>query len=77
MGRGSLCNFMFFNLNPKLFQRNRKVHLSNCQKTDFHNISIISLRVIRRKNYNKGENLKGKFFLLNNSGVNEINTIRM
>ena len=46
-----LPNFNFFNLNSQILQRNRKVHLSNCLVTNFHNISIISLRVIRRRNY--------------------------
>ena len=41
----------FFNVNPPIFERNRKVHLTNCLKTNFHDISIISLRVIRRRNY--------------------------
>ena len=48
---GSLPNFNFFNVNPQLFQRNRKVHLSNCLETNFHNISNISLRVIRHRIY--------------------------
>ena len=49
--RGSPANFNFSNVNPQVFQRNRKVHLSNCLETNFHNISIISFRVIRRRNY--------------------------
>ena len=48
---GSQPNFNFFNVNPQIFQRNRKVHLTNCLETNFHDISIISLRVIRRRNY--------------------------
>ena len=44
-------NFNFFNVNPQNFQRNRKVHLTNRLETNFHDISIISLRVIRRRNY--------------------------
>ena len=47
----SLLNFHFFNVNPQIFQRNRKVHLSNCQETNFHSSSKISLPVIRRINY--------------------------
>ena len=47
--------------------RNRKVHLSNCMEKKFHNISNISLRVIRCKNCSKCE------FLKTISGVNEIN----
>ena len=47
-GLGSLPNFNFFNVTPRIFQRNRKVHLTNCLKTNFHNISLI---VIRRRNY--------------------------
>ena len=45
-------SFNFFNENPHIFQRNRKVHLSNCLETNFHNIPNISLRVIRCRNYN-------------------------
>ena len=48
---GSLPNFNFFIVNPQIFRRNRKVHLTNCLETNFHNISNISLRVIRRRNY--------------------------
>ena len=48
---GSLPNFNFFNVNPQSFQRNRKVHLSNCLETNFHDIPKISLRDIRRRNY--------------------------
>ena len=48
---GSQPNFNFFNINPQIFRRNRKVHLTNCLETNFHDISIISLRVIRRRNY--------------------------
>ena len=48
---GSLPNFNFFNANPQVFQRNRKVHLPNSLKTNFHSISNISLRVIRLRNY--------------------------
>ena len=44
---GSLPNFNFFKVNPQIFQRNRKVHLSNCLQTNFHSISKISLKVIR------------------------------
>ena len=47
----SLPNFNFFNVNPQIFQRNRKVHLSNCQEANFHDIPNISLRDIRRGNY--------------------------
>ena len=49
---GSQPNFDFFNVNPQIFQRDRKVHLTNCLETNFHDISIISLRVIRHRNYN-------------------------
>ena len=38
---GSLPNLYFFSVNPQIFQRNRKVHLTNCLKTIFHDISII------------------------------------
>ena len=48
---GSPPNFNFFNVNPQIFQRNRKVHLTNCLETNFHDISNISLRVIRRRIY--------------------------
>ena len=44
-----LPNFNFFSVNPQIFQRNRKVQLSKCLKTNFHNISNISLRIIRRR----------------------------
>ena len=47
---GSFPNFNFFNVNPQIFQRNRKVHLSNCLETNFHGIPNISLRDIRRGN---------------------------
>ena len=46
---GSQPNFNFFNENPQIFQQNNKVHLSNCLETNFHNISNISSRVIRRR----------------------------
>ena len=49
---GSLPNFNFFIKNPKIFQRNRKYHLSNCLETNFHDIPNISLRDIKRGNYN-------------------------
>ena len=48
---GSLPNFNFFNVNPQIFQRNRKVHLSNYLETNFHDIPNISLRDIKRRNY--------------------------
>ena len=48
---GSLSNFHFFNRNLQNFQRNRKIYLSNCLEINFHNISNISSRVIRRRNY--------------------------
>ena len=47
---GSQPNFKFFNVNPQIFQRNRKVHLTNGLETNFQDISINSLRVIRRRN---------------------------
>ena len=47
-----LDNFNFFNVSPQIFQRNRKAHFTNCLETNFHNISIFSLRVIRRRIYN-------------------------
>ena len=43
----SLLNFNFFNVNPHIFQQNRKVHLTNCLETNFHNAFNNSLRVIR------------------------------
>ena len=46
---GSQPNFNFFNVNPQIFQR--KVHLTNCLETNFHNIFNVSLRYIRRRNY--------------------------
>ena len=60
-----LPNFNFFNVNPQFFQRNRKVHLSNCLETNFHNISHISLIIAVR--------ITGEFFfLLNTNKINEI-----
>ena len=43
---GSLSNLNFFNVNPQIFQRNRKVHLTHSLETNFYNISNISLEVI-------------------------------
>ena len=57
---GSLPNFSFLNVNPQFFQRNHKVHLSNCLEANFHNISNINLIVIKRKNYSEYEKLRGK-----------------
>ena len=34
-GGGSLFNFNFFNINLKLFHRNRKFHLTNCLEKNF------------------------------------------
>ena len=48
---GSLPNFNFFNVNTQIFQWNRKVHLTNCLETNFHDIPNISLRDIRCGNY--------------------------
>ena len=31
----SVLTFNLFNVNPRIFQRNRKVHLSNCRKQIF------------------------------------------
>ena len=42
----SLSNFNFFNEKPHIFQRNRKVHFTNCLETNFRNISNISLILI-------------------------------
>ena len=70
--KGSLPNINFFNINFQIFWRNRKVHLSSCMETNFHNVSNISLRVTRHRNYSQCEVLKGNFFLLNISGENEI-----
>ena len=41
---GSQPNFNFFNVNPQIFQRHHKVHLSNCLETNFHDIPNITLR---------------------------------
>ena len=68
----SLPKFNFFNVSPQIFQWNRKVHLSNCLETNFHDIPSNSLRDIRRRNYSKCEDLARNFFLLNKSGVDEI-----
>ena len=48
---GSLPNFNFFNVNPQIFQRNRKIQLSYCLETNFHDIPNISWRDIRRRSY--------------------------
>ena len=48
----SLLNFNFFNENLPISQQNRKVHGSNSLVTKFHNISDISLGIIRSENYN-------------------------
>ena len=48
---GFLSNFNFFNVNPQIFQWNRKVHLSNCPETNFHDIHNIILKDIRCRNY--------------------------
>ena len=71
---GSLSNFNFLNVNPQIFQRNRKVQLSNCLEKKFHNICNINLRIIRRRNYSYCEFLRQKFFFLSISDVDEINT---
>ena len=34
-GGGSQPNFNFFNINPQIFQRNRKVHLTICLEKNF------------------------------------------
>ena len=70
---GSRPNFNFININHQIFQRNRKVHLTNCLETNFYDIPIISLRVIRRRIYSWYEVLRGKKFLFNFSSVDEIN----
>ena len=69
---GSPPNFNFFNVNPQIFQRNRKVHLSNCRERNLHDISKISLRAIRRRNYSLMREFKRKVFSPNINGVNEI-----
>ena len=50
-GGGSVTNINFYNVKPQIWQENRKVHLSHCPKTNFHNISNINLRVIRHRKY--------------------------
>ena len=50
-GRGLYLTLIFFQHKPQIFQGNRKVNLTNCLETNFHNISNISLRVISRRNY--------------------------
>ena len=40
--RGPQPNFNFFNkFFQQIFHRNRKVHLTNCLETNFHDISIL------------------------------------
>ena len=48
---GSLPTFNFINVKSQIFQQNCKVHLTICLETNFHNISNISLRIIRRRIY--------------------------
>ena len=48
----SLPNCNFFIVNSQFWEQNCKFRLSNCLDTNFHNISNIGLRVIRRRNYN-------------------------
>ena len=48
---GPYQTLIFFSVNPQIFQRNRKFHQSNCLETNFHNISSISSKVIKRRNY--------------------------
>ena len=64
-------NFNFFKVNPQIFQQNRKVHISDCLDTNFHNIFYISLSDIRRENYPECDFLKRKIFFLNVSAVGE------
>ena len=61
---GSQPNINFFYVNLQIFQRNSKVHLSNCLETNFCNISNISLRVTRRRSYSSCEVSRRKFLLL-------------
>ena len=49
--RGSLYLTLLFSMQTPKCKRNRKVHLSNCLETNFHNISNINLRVIRLRHY--------------------------
>ena len=51
---GSLPNFNLFNVNPEMFRQNRKVHLSNCLETNLHNISNMSLRIIKPHQWRSG-----------------------
>ena len=44
-------NFNFYNVNPQIFLRNHRIHLTNWLKRNFYNISNMSFRVIRRWNY--------------------------
>ena len=50
---GGLYLTLIFSMHPppQIFQRNHKVHLSNCLETNFRDIPNISLRDIRRGNY--------------------------
>ena len=49
-GGGSLPNFNFFNVNPQIFQRNRKGHLSKCPKINF--FSEVCLDAMSQPNFN-------------------------
>ena len=43
---GSQPNFNFFNVNPQIFRRNRKVHLINCLETIFMTFLTIVLELL-------------------------------
>ena len=48
---GSLFNFNFYLCKSPNLTTKSKVYHSDCLDTNFHNISDITLRVIRRRNY--------------------------
>ena len=68
-------NFNFFKANPQISLRNRNDHITSCLETNFHDISVISLRVIRRRNYSYCKVLRGKKKVLNISDMDEINIL--
>ena len=70
-GGGVVRNFNIFNVKTQIWQRNRKVHRSDCVDTNFHSISDITFSDMRRRYYNLCNFQRRNFFLLNISGVDE------
>ena len=52
-------NFNFFNENTQIFERNRKVHLSNWLETNYHNISTyVRYRVLTVPEWNSQKHIR-------------------